>query len=182
MAAIMVSMTLRKNRLLDKIRINKGELVTLCSELVKIPSDNPPGDTSQLAAYIKDYLAERGADTETYEPMKGVVNLVSSVGDGKPSLVLNGHLDQFPGDVGEKWNRPPHSGAIEDGHIHGRGSGDMKGGLASLLFCFGLLVCEDMDGKLSFTGTSDEETGGRWGALWLLENVGGLEGDAVLKG
>jgi len=175
-------MALDKARLLDKVREGRDELVKLCSELVKIPSDNPPGDTSRLAAYIQGYLGERGADTQAYEPVKGVVSLVSSVGEGRPHLVLNGHLDQFPGDVGERWTRPPHSGSVEGGLIHGRGSGDMKGGLASLLFCYGVLIGEELGGRLTFTGTSDEETGGRWGALWLLDNVKGLEGDAVLNG
>ncbi|OGD44711.1 hypothetical protein A3K69_06685 [Candidatus Bathyarchaeota archaeon RBG_16_57_9] len=175
-------MSLDKEGLLRKVRAGKEDLVELCSQLVRIPSDNPPGDTRQLASMIREYLDERGADVEAYEPLSGAVNLVSVAGDGSPHLVLNGHLDQFPGDVGEAWSRPPHSGAVEGGVIHGRGSGDMKGGLASLLFCYGLLLGEELDGRITFTGTSDEETGGRWGALWLLENVDGLIGDAVLNG
>ena len=164
------------------MRNGKGDLVELCSRLVRIPSDNPPGDTRELASYIREYLEKRGADVEAYEPQSGAVNLVSAAGDGSPHLVLNGHLDQFPGDVGEAWSRPPHSGAVEGGVIHGRGSGDMKGGLASLIFCYGLLLGEELEGRVTFTGTSDEETGGRWGALWLLDKVGGLLGGAVLNG
>jgi len=96
--------------------------------------------------------------------------------------VLNGHLDQFPGDVGEDWSRSPYSGEVSGGELHGRGSGDMKGGLASLLYCFSKLSTLSLPGKVTFTGTSDEETGGRWGARWLLDNVEGLHGDAVLNG
>ena len=85
--------------------------------------------------------------------------------------------------MGEPWSVPPYSGRIADGKIFGRGSGDMKGGLASLLFTFGILAQEEgLPGKVTFTGTSDEETGGRWGALWLLQNVEGVRGDAVLNG
>jgi len=171
-----------RERLLGKVADGRDELVRLCSELVQIPSDNPPGDTSKLASYVKDYINDKGAQVRAYEPLKGVVSLVSSVGAERPHLVLNGHLDQFPGEVGEQWTRPPHSGAVDDGKIHGRGSGDMKGGLASLLFCYGLLCGAEFEGRITLTATSDEETGGRWGAWWLLNNVEGLLGDAVLNG
>ena len=151
--------------------------------MVKIPSDNPPGDTAQLATFMADYLSARGVKVDTYEPQSGIMNLVAHLGEGSPHLILNGHLDQFPGDVGEPWSVPPYSGRIADGKLFGRGSGDMKGGLASLLFTFGILAQEDeLPGKVTFTGTSDEETGGRWGALWLLQNVEGVRGDAVLNG
>jgi len=175
-------MGLDRDRLLRRVKAGKKGLVELCSRLVRIPSDNPPGDTRQLASYIREYLADRGASVETYEPLSGAVSLVSVIGDDSPHMILNGHLDQFPGDVGQAWSRQPHSGAVEGGAIHGRGSGDMKGGLASLLFCYGLLLQEELEGRVTLTATADEETGGRWGALWLLDNVGGLMGDAVLNG
>jgi succinyl-diaminopimelate desuccinylase len=135
-----------------------------------------------LASFISKYLQERDAKISLYEPIEGVVNVVSSLGQGKPHIVLNGHLDQFPGEVGEKWTHPPYSGLVSNDRIYGRGSGDMKGGLASLLFCYTLLAKEDLPGRITFTGTSDEETGGQWGAKWLLENVEWLTGDAVLNG
>jgi succinyl-diaminopimelate desuccinylase len=173
----------RKERLLDTLNSRRTDLAELCSNLVKIPSDNPPGDTSELATFMAGYLSERGVKVDAYETQQGIVNLVAHAGEGSPHLILNGHLDQFPGDVGEPWSVPPYSGRIADGKIFGRGSGDMKGGLASLLFTFGVLAQEEgLPGRVTFTGTSDEETGGRWGALWLLQNVEGVTGDAVLNG
>jgi succinyl-diaminopimelate desuccinylase len=172
-----------KERFLESAENRQTELIELCSSLVKIPSDNPPGDTTKLASFITEYLTDRGIEVDRYEPQKGIVNLVAETGDGAPHLVLNGHLDQFPGDVGEPWSVPPYSGKLSSGRIYGRGSGDMKGGLASLLFTFVLIAEEeDLPGRVSLVGTSDEETGGRWGALWLLQNVEGVRGDAVLNG
>jgi len=171
-----------KDSLLDELVSDTTGLVRLCSSLVKIPSDNPPGDTSKLASFIRGYLESHGAAVQAYEPKEGVVSLVSFIGEGRPHLILNGHLDQFPGEVGEEWARSPYSGEVIGGELHGRGSGDMKGGLASLLHCFGKLSAASLPGKVTFTGTSDEETGGRWGARWLLDNVEGLHGDAVLNG
>ena len=58
----------------------------------------------------------------------------------------------------------------------------MKGGLAALLYCFAKISQTGFNGRLTFTGTSDEETGGEWGALWLLNKDDRLHGDAVLNG
>jgi succinyl-diaminopimelate desuccinylase len=172
-----------KEKFLNLIKLEDIHLIDLCSKLVQIPSDNPPGDTTKIAEYVSKYIESHGIKVELYEPKQGIINIVAHIGSGKPHLVLNGHLDQFPGEINEKWINPPHSGLIKDGKIHGRGSGDMKGGLASLLFIFCKLAkLNNLPGKITFTATSDEETGGRWGALWLLKNIKGLDGDAVLNG
>jgi succinyl-diaminopimelate desuccinylase len=172
----------QKARLFEAIDHKKDELIDLCSELVKIPSDNPPGNTGKLASFIESYFEERGLNVNPYEPVEGIVNIVSSIGEGNPHIIINGHLDQFPGTTGEKWTYSPYSGLIKDQRIHGRGSGDMKGGLASLIFCYTLLSDKGLKGRMTFVGTSDEETGGLWGAKWLLDHIKEVSGDAVLNG
>jgi succinyl-diaminopimelate desuccinylase len=169
-----------KDRIIESIK--PEEVIELCANLIQIPSDNPPGNTVELANFIKEYIEKNGGSVELFEPKEGIVNLVSSIGEGSPHLVLNGHLDQFPAEVGEDWSVDPYGGVIKDSFIYGRGSGDMKGGLASLLYCYVKLLEEDLPGRITFTGTSDEETGGRWGALWLINNNDALLGDAVLNG
>ncbi|MFC1803851.1 M20 family metallopeptidase [Thermoproteota archaeon] len=159
-----------------------GELVELLQSLLKIPSDNPPGNTTAIAQFIHDYLKEHGVESRIIYSKPGIANIVSSVGESEPHLVLNGHLDTFPAEVGEAWKIPPYSGAQKEGKIYGRGAGDMKGGLAALLYSYVKLANSPLKGKLTFTGTSDEETGGEWGALWLLDNVPSVIGDAVLNG
>jgi acetylornithine deacetylase/succinyl-diaminopimelate desuccinylase-like protein len=79
-------MRLDKVKLLHRARESRDELVKLCLNLVKVPSDNPPGDTSQLASYIREYLMDRGADVRAYEPQRGVVSLVSATGEASPHL------------------------------------------------------------------------------------------------
>ncbi len=161
----------------------KGEkLVDLLSNLIRIPSDNPPGCTRDIASFVRGYLEDWGIVPQLYEPNDGNVNVVASWGEGSPHLVLNGHLDQFPAEVGEPWSVQPYSGEVRNGFVWGRGAGDMKGGLASLIYCFCVTSRLSLPGKVTLTCTSDEETGGRWGALWLLENVPGLVGDGVLNG
>lgn len=174
-------MTLSKQELISKVN-KDNNLVSLLSELLKIPSDNPPGDTTGIAGFIVDYMKQHGVEGEVIVTKPGIANVVASIGEGSPHLVLNGHLDTFPSEVGEEWSVPPYSGLVRDGRIYGRGAGDMKGGLAALLHAFLLMSKTEFKGKLTFTGTSDEETGGEWGALWLLEKDDSLHGDAVLNG
>ncbi|MGW8178852.1 MAG: M20 family metallopeptidase [bacterium] len=170
-----------KQTLLSKVNGN-GELTELLQKLLRIPSDNPPGDTTAITEYIQQYLREHGIESDIIVTKPGIANILASTGEGKPHLVLNGHLDTFPAEVGEPWSIPPYSGELRDGKIYGRGAGDMKGGLAALLYSFVKIAGTDHKGTLTFTGTSDEETGGEWGALWLLENEPRVRGDAVLNG
>ena len=169
-----------KERIVEELA--EEAIVGLCQNMVQIPSDNPPGDTSDLGSFIKSYIEDHGGEVELYEPKEGIVNIVSSSGKGHPNIILNGHLDQFTSEVGERWTVDPYGGVIQDGYLYGRGSGDMKGGLASLLYCYVKLLDHEHPGKVLFIGTSDEETGGLWGAHWLLNNLKGLDGDAVLNG
>jgi len=174
----------QKEMLMRAIDERRDELIDLLRKVIQIPSDNPPGDTRALTDFLRGYLLERGIESRIYEPREGNTNLVASLGDDGPHLVLNGHLDQFPAEVGEEWIHPPYSGLVENGRIYGRGSGDMKGGLASLVWCFTLAkeLIPLLPGKLTLTLFSDEESGGRWGAGWILENVEGVLGDGVLNG
>lgn len=171
-----------KSRLIGELRARQAELFELCSRLIQIPSENPPGDTRKLAAFIRDHLAARGIVADWHEPMAGRPNLVASIGAGAPNLVLSGHLDEFP--AGQGWTRPPFSGAIEGGRIWGRGAGDMKAGLAVALTIASLLRSLDapLAGRLTLAFASDEETGGEWGTQWLLANVSAVRGDACLIG
>ena len=171
-----------KPRLIDELRKRQAELFELCSRLIQIPSENPPGETTKLAAFIRDHLESRRIPVEWHEPMAGRPNLVATIGSGSPNLVLSGHLDEFPAGAG--WTRAPFSGAIEEGRIWGRGAGDMKAGLAVALTVASLVreLEVPLAGRLTLAFASDEETGGQWGTQWLLGNVAAVRGDACLIG
>src|SRR5262252_4909290 len=171
-----------KPRLIDELRKRSDGLFELCSGLIQIPSENPPGDTTKLAAFIRDHLGSLRIPVEWHEPMAGRPNLVATLGTGSPNLVLSGHLDEFP--AGQGWTRPPFSGAVEGGRIWGRGAGDMKAGLAVALTIASLVrrLEVPLAGRLTLALASDEETGGEWGTQWLLANVAAVRGDACLIG
>ncbi|MCH7570465.1 MAG: ArgE/DapE family deacylase [Deltaproteobacteria bacterium] len=171
-----------KKEVLAELGRRRKELASLCSKLIRIPSENPPGDTTKLAAFVRGYLRAKGFTTKTYEPKKGRPNVVASTGEGRPNLVLSGHMDEFP--AGEGWTFPPFSGAVRNGRILGRGAGDMKAGLAVSLMAAALIkeMGIKLRGSLTLALVSDEETGGVWGTQWLLKNVRAVRGDACLIG
>lgn len=179
-------MAIDKDALLTRIDRNMDDYIDLCSNIVQIPSENPPGDTTDLARFISTYLRERSVEHRVLEPRPENPIIVASIGKGEPAgrhLVLNGHLDVFPADDASLWTTPPFSGLVTDGRIHGRGAADMKGGMTASLVTFLLLkeVEDAIEGRVSLTLVSDEETGGAWGAAWLLDNHPEYIGDAVLN-
>ena len=168
--------------LLGELTRRRQELYELCASLIRIPTENPPGDTTKLVAFIADHLAARGVTARRHEPRPGMPSLIATLGSGRRNLVLSGHLDEFP--AGDGWTFPPFAGTLADGKIMGRGAGDMKAGLAVALFVVTLLKEHDvaLDGRVTLAFASDEETGGRWGTEWLLANVPDVRGDACLIG
>ena len=166
-----------------EIQRNADDLTRFCSDLIKIPSENPPGDTSKVAGFLQDYLRSRGFSVSAYEPRSGLFNLVSSIGsDQKPNLVLNAHMDVYAADV-SKWTVPPFSGRVAEGKVFGRGACDMKGGLAALVRTFELLsrIEKSLRGRCTLTLVSDEEGMGNNGTEWLLNNRSEVRGDACLS-
>ena len=175
-----------KAKVLAEIEQRLPEFKKLLGDVIRIPTDNPPGDTTQCTNFIANYLKAKGLSVEIYEPKAGNPNVVSYL-KGKrpgPNLILNGHIDQFPAGNASDWSFNPYSGECRDGKILGRGSADMKGGSVISLICFQLVHELDIPitGQLTLTLVSDEETGGAWGAKWLVENVPPVRGDSVLNG
>jgi succinyl-diaminopimelate desuccinylase len=171
-----------KKGIIGGIDRRKDELITLCSRLIQIPSENPPGDTGKIAEFVKEFLNGKGLGAQTFTPRKGLTSIVSENGTpGGRSIVLNGHLDVFPAGT-EGWKFPPFCGDVKDGKILGRGATDMKAGVAASLFAYAIIqeLKVKLPGKLVLSLAADEESGGRWGTDWLLDNVPALTGDACL--
>ena len=141
------------------------DVVSLCSELVKIKTENPPGNTRECAEYIGDFLESLGIGVAYTVGPEGQTN-VYSINQNNP-LLLCGHIDVVPA-LDDAWEHPPNSGLIENDWIHGRGSSDMKGGCAALLAA--AKECADTEPlqNVSFAFVCDEENGGPWGVRRLL--------------
>lgn len=150
----------------------KESILKLASDLIKIPSVNPPGDMKEIAEFISTYLSEYGLSCDVHEPENGRINLICGLGDSSgKKLVLNGHMDVVPAGNVDRWSFPPFSGKIEDGFLHGRGASDMKGGVAGIISALRLLteVEDSLNGEVILTLVPDEETMGAYGTGWILE-------------
>lgn len=171
-----------EQRVLSEIDQRAGQLLELAGAMIAIPSENPPGDCTQIASFTSAWLAERGLAPQLLDAGDGRQNILSRqvgepAGGGGRQLVLAGHYDVVPVGDTSRWSFPPFAGDVVDGYLRGRGASDMKAGLAGALFVYGLLaeLGVPLAGGLSFLAVCDEETGDRRGADWVLEN-GHLDG------
>jgi succinyl-diaminopimelate desuccinylase len=180
-------MTSVRHTILAWIEEDREKLVRFLSDFVRMPTPNPPGDTRAGAAFLHDYIRNLGLPIayRTAKPdWPNVVGSFAGAANG-PHLVLNGHIDVFPAGPAEGWSRDPWSGAIEDGKVHGRGVVDMKCGTAASVWTYIYLhrLRDRLKGRLTLTCVSDEETGGTWGAKWLIDTFPSeFLGDCVLNG
>jgi len=170
----------------DDVEARADEWLDILGRLVAIPSENPPGDTTEIADYLTGLLADRGVDHEVIAPKDQMPNVAAGfdcAGEGR-HLTFNGHLDTFPVGDRARWTRDPFSGRVEDGRIYGRGVADMHAGFVASLAAF-LALYERRDalaGRVTLTATSDEETGSEWGADYLLRDRPEYRGDALING
>ena len=179
-------MTEARARLVEWIETERERQVDLLRRLTRIDTGNPPGDTRAAADLVCGFLGAEGVPWRTEAPRPEMPNLLSTFAGRRSGrhLVLNGHLDVFPAGDRSAWSRDPFSGDVADGRVHGRGTVDMKCGMAALLFAHAYLhrLREALGGRVTLTAVSDEETGGRWGSGWLTEHCGGeVLGDCVLN-
>lgn len=166
-------------------RFDEQELIELCLNLIRIPSETPPGDTRDLANYIYNLFIEKGLPAKIIAPQEEMPNVVCTIEGNRPGkhLVYNGHLDIYPANDHSEWDHPPYEAILENGKLFGRGIADMKTGVAASIYAF-IKLSEQRDwaGKVSITLVSDEQTGGTWGTEYLLKNYPELRGDALLNG
>ena len=164
------------------VEIKKDDLLNLCSDIIRIPSVNPPGDTDEMVQFICDYLKSHNIEYEIASGDGKTKNILARLGKkGGRVLILNGHCDVVPVSNLDRWDFDPFCGDIKDGKILGRGTSDMKGGLTGLLFAMGLLADNniDLNGEVLLTVVPDEEAFGQGGTKWLVES-GTVTGDACL--
>jgi succinyl-diaminopimelate desuccinylase len=175
-----------KQMLLDRVEKDREQLIAFLRGFLREESPNPPGDTRNATRFITDYLDEKEVKYHVVGPDPEKPNVVSyfeSPVDGK-RLILNGHIDVFPVGSGEGWSQDPWGGELVDGKVYGRGACDMKAGTTASIYTYLVLheLRDQLKGSVTLTAVSDEETGGRLGAGWLIENVPETLGDCCING
>ena len=166
------------------IDAHHAEQVEFLRQIVRVPSDTPPGDNAPAAEKAAALLTALGFQVERHPVpadvlaacgMKSVTNLIvrQRFGAGGPTIALNAHGDVVP--PGEGWQHDPYGGEIEDGKLYGRAAAVSKSDFSTFTYALRALEALD-DGKAPLKGgvelhfTYDEEFGGELGPGWLLKN------------
>ena len=181
------------DRVIEHIDSAADEIVTFAADLVRIPTVNPPGEAyGDCARVIGDRLRDCQFEVE-YFPAEGRpehtaahprINVVGTRrgASDRPLVHVNGHFDVVP--AGDGWTVDPFAGTVRGGRLYGRGSCDMKAGLAAAVYAgeairrAGVLL----PGTVEVSGTVDEESGGFGGVAWLAEHgrIGSRRTDYVI--
>lgn len=153
--------------------------VAFLRELVRVPTDTPPGDNRRHAERTAELLAALGFDVECHAPPQadvdaaGLASIVDLVvrhrfGPGGPTIALNAHGDVVP--PGHGWSVPPYDGTLLDGRLYGRGVAVSKSDFATYAYALRALIDSGVprSGAVELHFTYDEEFGGLLGPAWLL--------------
>lgn len=154
--------------------------VRFLQELVRVPTDTPPGNNAPHAERTAELLMGMGLNTEKHPVpaievhaagLQTVTNLVvrRKYGQTGMTVLLNAHGDVVP--PGEGWTKDPYGAEIEDGKLYGRAAAVSKSDFASYTFAVRALeaVAKPRAGSVELLFTYDEEFGGEVGPAWLLK-------------
>ncbi|BDY14353.1 succinyl-diaminopimelate desuccinylase [Sulfitobacter pontiacus] len=159
----------------------RDDLIALTQDLIRIPTLNPPGqDYRLICEYLDTRLRKHGfetqlirafgtpGDSEKY-PRWNIVARREGRRAGE-CVHFNSHTDVV--EVGAGWTFDPFGAEISDGKIYGRGTCDMKGGLAASIIAAETFIEQhpDFSGAIEISGTADEESGGYGGVAYLAEH------------
>ncbi len=161
-------------------------LIDLCAKLVAAPSINPPGDTTAVAAIVRDYLTGAGIDTETFIVDAAAPNIIGVVNGHAPGkhVVFNADMDTMEPGRESDWSVPIFELTRTNGRLYGLGIGNMKGALAAMCLATVLLARyrHAWTGRLTMTAVSDEVMFGERGSAAVLAKRSDLLGQALISG
>ena len=169
-------------------KIDADEVIELTRALVRIPSVYRPGDPeateARVAAFVESWFRREGFDVEVQDVAPGRPNVIGSLGEKRPgqrSLLLEGHTDVVTEGDPAEWSRPPFGAELVDGRIYGRGTADMKSGLAAAMVAAAAFrrAGVGLKGKLVVGALVDEEDG-MIGVRHLCQTAVGRELDAAI--
>ncbi|MBN8557751.1 MAG: M20/M25/M40 family metallo-hydrolase [Proteobacteria bacterium] len=156
------------------------EQVAFLQQLVRVPTDTPPGNNAPHAERTAELIAAFGFDAEKHAVpeqevrdygMQSITNLIvrRPYGKGGKTIALNAHGDVVP--PGEGWAHDPYGAEIEDGKMYGRATAVSKSDFSTFSFAVRALeaVARPTRGAIELHFTYDEEFGGLLGPGWLLK-------------
>ena len=167
-----------RTQILDAITKYKKEILEFTKDLISVPTENPPGAFYKTCIkIITKKISEIGLDYEIIEvPDHSSASrngtfprycILSFYGSGEKTLYFHGHYDVVPAS-----NDTQFQSYIENGRLYGRGSSDMKSGLAAMIFALKIIkeLKIPLNGRIGLTIVPDEETGGLMGSKYLSDS------------
>lgn len=148
------------------------KMIELLKDLIKIESDTKEGANEALL-FCAAWLKAKGARAEVHDN-DGYLMLTAMKGRGEGTIIWNGHVDIVPG------HKEQFTPIEELGRLYGRGSADMKAGVAAMMQAFVELDAEKLNRAVQLHIVTDEEIGGRNTSKWLVDQ--GFTGDFVICG
>ncbi|GBC71348.1 Acetylornithine deacetylase [Candidatus Calditenuaceae archaeon HR02] len=163
---------------------NPVKVEELAAQLVSFPTEMPPGNEEECAAYLRDYFNDlhiEGSVVEMHRFADKRANLVVRIGpSGKAGLLLSGHLDVVPAGDPTLWDTPAFEPKIREGRLYGRGAADMKGGVAAMVKAIETFKNKELERGIIFVATAGEEMG--FDGLKALIRDGKLKDNDALYG
>jgi succinyl-diaminopimelate desuccinylase len=163
-------------RIRRQLQRDRADLVEFASELIRIPSENPPGRAyARCATLIARRLRELGLTVRTLNPTGEGPCVAGTYGEGGRALYFSGHYDVVPAQ-----ERSQFEPVVRKQNLHGRGTADMKGGIAAMAFAIRALAASGFEpkGRVMSMSVPDEETSGPRGTVALVRS-GVIERDAI---
>ena len=145
------------DQVVNEIDANRNEIVEFTLDMVKVLSENPPGNEADISELIKHQALQWGLpEPEIWEKEKNRPNLIFKISNGshERSLILNGHIDTKPIGEAEEWIIDPYNPEIRDGKLYGRGSTDMKGAVAGIIAAVAAIINKKIRSHGSFAKTA----------------------------
>lgn len=152
--------------------VDRDGVTTRLADLVRVESENPPGNEAKVAEVVAGMCESLGLAVELHEHELGRPSVVARwAGTPGPTVGYCSHIDVVPAGAREDWAIPPYDATISEGRLHGRGSSDAKGPIAAALEAVSLLQRNGFKpaGTLEMALVADEEAGGFHGAAFLVE-------------
>ena len=151
--------------------------VEILQNLIRFDTTNPPGNEEECIKYLNNILTDAGFETKILAKDTNRPNLITRLtGQGKTNpILLYGHVDVVTTE-NQEWKYPPFEGKIAEGYLWGRGTLDMKGGVAMMVSALIRAKAENLTppGDIVLAIVSDEEQGSEYGAKYLVENHSNL--------
>jgi succinyl-diaminopimelate desuccinylase len=160
------------------------DVISLTRKLLSFNTINPPGNEGEIAKFVGGLLAGHSFKIEYPVFEVNRLHLIAEKGlsSKRPPIVLSGHFDTVP--LGNKsWSVDPFKGTVKDGRLWGRGSSDMKGGLAAMILAsIGAFADTPPEGGIRLIFSAGEELGCQGISKLVRENAGLGEANAIIVG